>query len=69
MKEKLANLIDVKSIMTISLSAVFSYLAIIGKITSEQFMTVFAMIITFYFAKNSNTTPPNGEKSDVKEEV
>lgn len=48
MKEKLAKLIDVKSIVTLSLTAVFCYLAITEKIPQE-FMTVYALIIGFYF--------------------
>jgi hypothetical protein len=51
MKEKITSLINVKSIVTLVLTGVFSYLSIIGKMTAEQFMTVFAMIITYFFAK------------------
>lgn len=49
MKEKLAKLIDVKSIVTLTLTAVFSYLAITKVISGEQFLTVFTVIIAFYF--------------------
>lgn len=49
MKEKFSNLIDVKSIVTLSLTAVFSVLAVRGEITSEQFLTVFTVIISFFF--------------------
>ncbi len=49
MIEKLTKLIDVKSIVTITLSAVFAYLAVIGKISAEQFITIFTVIISFYF--------------------
>ena len=49
MKAKLAKLIDVKSIVTLTLTGVFSYLAIIGAITAENFMTIFTVIIAFYF--------------------
>lgn len=48
-KTKLAKLIDVKSIITILLTAGFLYLTAIGKITAEQFMTVFTVVIAFYF--------------------
>lgn len=53
MKEKLAKLIDVKSIMTLLLTIVFCYLALTGKITSEQFVTIFTVIIGFYFGVQS----------------
>jgi len=49
MKEKLCKLINVKSIVTIILSAVFAYLAITGIISGEQFLTVFTVVISFYF--------------------
>ena len=50
MKEKLAKLINVKSIITILLTIVFSYLSISGDIQPDQFMTVFTVIISFYFS-------------------
>ena len=49
MKEKLAKLINVKSIVTILFSIVFAFLSITGKISSQEFLTVFSVIIAFYF--------------------
>lgn len=49
MREKLAKLINVKSILTILLSIVFCYLSIINQISNEQFMNIFTVIIAFYF--------------------
>lgn len=49
MKEKLANLLTVKSIVTIVLTLVFGYLSVTGKVTAQEFLTVFAVIIAFYF--------------------
>ena len=49
MKEKLTKLLCVKSIVTLVLTGVFAYLAISGAISADQFMTVFAVIIAFYF--------------------
>jgi len=49
MKERLAKLIDVKSIVTLILCGVFSYLATVGKLDAGQFLTVFTVIISFYF--------------------
>lgn len=49
MKERIAKLISVKSIVTIALTAAFVYLSVIGKITPSQFMTVFVTVISFYF--------------------
>lgn len=49
MKEKLAKLVNVKSIITLILCGVFAYLSIIGQILPDQFLTIFTVIISFYF--------------------
>lgn len=49
MKNKLAKLIDVKSIVTLVMTAVFAGLAAKGTVTSDQFLTVFTTVIAFYF--------------------
>ena len=49
MREKFAKLIDVKSLVTLILTAVFSVQTVRGEITSEQFQTVFTTVIAFYF--------------------
>lgn len=46
--KRLAALLSVKSIVTILLTVVFAYLAIIGEI-SQEFMMVYTVIIAFYF--------------------
>ena len=56
MKEKLAKLIDVKSIVTMALTAVVMYLAIIGKMEIRE---IYLMIIAFYF----------GTQTEKKKEV
>ena len=53
MKEKLQKLINVKSIITILLTLVFSYLAITEKVSAEQFVVNFTIIIGFYFGTQS----------------
>ena len=56
-KEKLAKLIDVKSLVTLILTAVFAVQTVRVMITSEQFQTIFTTVIAFYFgiqyAKNT----------------
>lgn len=49
MKQKVANLIDVKSILTLTLTTVFSVLSLTGVISAEQFMTIFSVVISFFF--------------------
>lgn len=53
MREKLAALIKVKSLVTLALTAVFCGLAWREVITGEQFMTVFTTVIAFYFGTQS----------------
>nr|DAE93771.1 MAG TPA: hypothetical protein [Caudoviricetes sp.]DAO52147.1 MAG TPA: hypothetical protein [Caudoviricetes sp.] len=57
--KQLAKLIDVKSILTLVLTAVFAILSVRGVISSSEFLSVFTLIIGFYFgvqhAKKNNT--------------
>ena len=52
MKKRLANLLSVKSLVTLVLTAVFAYMAVTEKI-SQDFMTVYAVVIAFYFGTQS----------------
>ena len=58
MKEKIANLIDVKSILTLTLAIAFGALTIQGTITAQAFMEVFLIVITYYFSKDANRAKP-----------
>ena len=49
MKKRLANLLTVKSIVTVTLTAVFSVLALRGTISGTEFLTIFTVGIGFYF--------------------
>lgn len=60
MKKKLTKLVDVKSIITLAFGGVFAYLAVIGKISEDSFMTVFVMIMTYYFAKGRGNSEESG---------
>lgn len=48
-RERLAKLIDVKSIMTLTLTVAFVLLVAQGQIAGEQFMSVFTMVVGCYF--------------------
>lgn len=61
MGKKLAKLIDVKSIVTFVLTGVFAYLSVIGVISGDQFLTVFTMVVSFYFGTQTG-------KKEAKEE-
>lgn len=50
--KRLSNLLSVKSIVTLVCTAVFAYQAITDNI-SQDFMTIYAVIIAFYFGTQS----------------
>ena len=43
------RLVSVKSIVTVLLTGVFGYLAVTGGIDGTEFLTVFTVVISFYF--------------------
>ena len=50
MKDKILDrLVSVKSIVTALLTGVFGYLAVTGGIAGTEFLTVFTVVISFYF--------------------
>ena len=50
--KRLGNLLSVKSLVTLVLTGVFAFLAVRGQI-SQDFMTVYAVVIAFYFGTQS----------------
>lgn len=56
--KRLANLLTIKSLVTMVVTAVFAVLALRDSISGEQFLTIFTVVISFYFgtqaAKNEN---------------
>lgn len=51
--KRLAALLSVKSIVTIALTAVFAVLALRGTVTGQDFLTIFLMVVSFYFGTQS----------------
>jgi hypothetical protein len=51
--KRLANLLCVKSIATIVLTGVFAYMTINGQVSSDQFLTVYTVVVAFYFGTQS----------------
>ncbi|MBR6542775.1 MAG: hypothetical protein IKT73_06175 [Anaerotignum sp.] len=43
------NLLTVKSIVTLLLTVVFSILSVYDRISGEQFLNIFSVVIAFYF--------------------
>ena len=49
LKQRAYNLLSVKSLVTIALTAVFAVLALRGTVSGSDFLTVFLMVVSFYF--------------------
>ena len=64
MLKKLAKLIDVKSLVTLALTTVFAILSLKEVVKADQFMTVFTVVISFYFG----TQVGKKEAKELKDE-
>ncbi len=62
------NLIKIKSVVTLALTAAFVILALRGDIAPDQFLAIFTMIIGFYFGtqKDKSETAQAAEAPDEK---
>ena len=49
LKENLAKLIKVKTLVTLAVTAVFAVLSFTGKITPDNVMVIVSMVVSFYF--------------------
>lgn len=58
-RDRIAKLIDVKTIVTFALTATFVYLSANGKIEPQIFMTIYTMIIGFYFGTQAEKNKSN----------
>lgn len=56
--KRLGALMSVKSIVTMVLTGVFAFLAVTGNI-QQDFMTIYAVIIAFYFGTQSQKLQDN----------
>ena len=59
--KRLARLLTVKSLVTLTLTIVFSLLAVRGTV-DQDFMTIYAVIISFYFGTQSQESKREGEE-------
>jgi 5-bromo-4-chloroindolyl phosphate hydrolysis protein len=68
MKEKLINLIDIKTIVTFVITAIFAILALKGRIETDVVMQIVTMVMAFYFGtqyqKNATVTDEETEEGD-----
>lgn len=49
MKTRLSKLLTIKSLVTMTLTIIFSFLAVTGNIPTRDFLTIYTVIISFYF--------------------
>ena len=61
--KRLGNLLSVKSLVTLVLTGVFAYMAVTGTI-SQDFMTVYAVVIAFYFGTQNQKAGDAAEGAD-----
>ena len=66
MKKSLANLLKVKSLVTISTTLVFCILLLLGHPIPEAFQTIYLVIISFYFGTQ---TQKKANGIDTNEQV
>lgn len=52
--KRIAKLINVKSIVTVSLTIGFLVMCYHAQVTTEQFLVVYSTIIAFYFSTQAN---------------
>lgn len=71
MKEILSKLLTIKSLVTLALTAVFCYLAAAGLVGPDLFLTVYTVIIAFYFGTqyergkaDASTAPATEQRED-----
>jgi len=61
MTDILSKLLTVKSLVTIALTVVFCVLSVTGAISGEQFLTIFTVVISFYFGTQYERKKPTTE--------
>lgn len=62
--KRLGNLLSVKSLVTIAATIVFAVLSLRETISSKDFMSIFIMIIGFYFGTQSQKNQDALDKVD-----
>lgn len=52
--KRVTNLLKIKSIVTLTLTAVFAYMAVLGRVSTDQFLTIFTVVISFFFGTQAD---------------
>ena len=57
----LIQLLQVKKLIALFMTLAFIYMSVTGVISGEQFLTVFTVVVTFYFTQSSIRSVVNKE--------
>ena len=57
----LINLLCIKNVVTLILTLVFGHLSMTGKVDTQDFLSIFSIVIAFYFG--SQVATPSNSKS------
>ena len=64
--KRLSNLLSVKSLVTLVLTGVFAFMACTNQI-SQDFMTIYAVIIAFYFGTQTQREQTTTDGTQAEE--
>lgn len=63
MKNKIAKLLDDRSIIALSATFAFVFMTITGKLTSEQFLTIYTVIALSFFKRDKDDKDKDNKES------
>jgi len=49
LKERFEKLLTIKSLVTLGATAIFAVLSLKGRLSAQEFLTVYTVIVSFYF--------------------
>lgn len=62
-RRRIYNLLCIKSIVTLALTGLFIFLAVTGQVSARDFITIFSIVIAFYFGTQTqhsgDSAPPS----------
>lgn len=61
LRQKLADLLKVKTIVTFAVVTVFSVLALQGRIQADNVMIIVSMVVSFYFGTQHEKSGNSGQ--------
>ncbi len=61
LKERLYRLLCIKSLITFMLTLIFGHMTATGAIEGQQFLTIFSVVIAFYFGSETNQPRTKGD--------